>query len=77
MSDLGTLYQTDYAARAKRHVEWLRARRFAEMDNEHLLDELGDMGRSERRELQSRFLILIAHLLKRECQYHVLSIGHA
>ena len=73
MSDLGTLYQTDYAAWAKRHVELLRARRFAEMDIAHLLDELSDMGKSERRELESRLLILIAHLLKWEYQYHTLS----
>jgi len=73
MSDLGTLYQTDYAAWAKRHVELLRARRFAEMDIAHLLDELSDMSKSERRELESRLLILIAHLLKWEHQFHALS----
>jgi len=73
MTDLRTLYQTDYAAWAKRHVELLRARRFAEMDIEHLLEELGDMSKSERRELESRLLILLAHLLKWEYQYPVLS----
>jgi hypothetical protein len=51
MADLRTLYQTNYAAWAKRHVELLRARRFAEMDIEHLLEELIDMSKSERREL--------------------------
>ena len=73
MTDLGTLYQTDYAAWAKYHVELLRARRFTEMDIEHLLDELNDMSKSERRELESRLLILIAHLLKWEHQYQALS----
>ena len=73
MTDLRTLYQTDYAAWAKRHVELLRTRRFAEMDIEHLLEELGDMSKSERRELESRLLILIAHLLKWEYQYPILS----
>ncbi|WP_295882692.1 DUF29 domain-containing protein [uncultured Thiohalocapsa sp.] len=73
MTDLKTLYQTDYAAWARRHVELLRAGRFAEMDIEHLLDELGDMSKSERRELESRLLVLIAHLLKWEYQYPVLS----
>jgi len=73
MTDLRTLYQTDYAAWAKRHVELLRARRFSEMDIEHLLDELSDMSKSERRELESRLLILIAHLLKWEHQYQTLS----
>ncbi|NBC46498.1 MAG: DUF29 family protein [Gammaproteobacteria bacterium] len=73
MADLSTLYDTDYSTWAKRHVELLRARRFAEMDIEHLLDELSDMSKSERRELASRLLILIAHLLKWEYQYPILS----
>lgn len=73
MSDLEALYQTDFAAWAKRHVELLRARRFGELDIEHLLDELSDMGKSERRELESRLLILVAHLLKWEHQYQALS----
>jgi len=73
MTDLRTLYQTDYAAWAKRHVELLRARRFSEMDIEHLLDELSDMSKSERRELESRLLILLAHLLKWQYQYQTLS----
>ena len=59
MSDLGALYQTDYAAWAKRHVELRRARRFGELDIEHLLDELSDMSKNERRELESRLLILM------------------
>ena len=73
MSDIESLYTTDYAAWAKRHVELLRARRFGELDIAHLLDELNDMGKSERRELESRLLILIAHLLKWEYQYLALS----
>lgn len=73
MNELSTLYQTDYAAWAQRHAELLRAGRFAELDLEHLLDELGDMSKSERRELESRLLILLAHLLKWQYQYHLLS----
>lgn len=73
MTELSTLYKTDYAAWAARHVELLRAGRFAELDIEHLLEELSDMGKSERRELESRLLILIAHLLKWEFQYQTLS----
>lgn len=73
MTELSTLYETDYTAWAKRHVDLLRARRFADMDIEHLLEELSDMSKSERRELESRLLILIAHLLKWEYQYPMLS----
>jgi hypothetical protein len=73
MSDLSTLYQTDYSAWAQRHAELLRAGRYAELDLEHLLEELTDMSKSERRELESRLLILLAHLLKWEYQYQLLS----
>lgn len=73
MTELSTLYETDYTAWAKRHVELLRARRFADMDIEHLFEELSDMSKSERRELESRLLILIAYLLKWEYQYPTLS----
>lgn len=73
MTELSTLYQTDYAAWANRTAELLRGGRFAELDLEHLLDELGDMGKSERRELESRLLILLAHLLKWQYQHPLLS----
>ena len=73
MSDLSTLYRIDYSAWAQRHVELLRTGRYAEMDLEHLLEELSDMSKSERRELESRLLILLAHLLKWQYQYHNLS----
>jgi hypothetical protein len=42
----------------------LRARRFSELDLEHLADEIEDVGRSEKRELASRMAVLLAHLLK-------------
>ncbi|WP_295587886.1 DUF29 domain-containing protein [uncultured Lamprocystis sp.] len=73
MSELSTLYQTDYSAWATRHAELLRAGRYTELDIEHLLEELSDMSKSERRELESRLLILLAHLLKWEFQCQMLS----
>jgi uncharacterized protein DUF29 len=42
----------------------LRARRFSELDIEHLADEIEDVGKSEKRELASRMAVLLAHLLK-------------
>ena len=61
MTDLSTLYRTDYCAWARRNAEMLRAGRYAELDVEHLLEELSDMGKSDRRELESRLMILLAH----------------
>ncbi|NEX20624.1 DUF29 domain-containing protein [Thiorhodococcus mannitoliphagus] len=73
MTDLATLYQTDYAAWAQRNAELLRERRFDELDIAHLLEELSDMGKSDRRELHSRLLVLLAHLLKWEYPYQTLA----
>ena len=42
----------------------LRAGRFAELDIEHLADEIEDVGKSEKRDLANRMAVLLAHLLK-------------
>jgi hypothetical protein len=73
MSDLDILYTIDYSAWAERHVQLLRAGRYSELDVEHLLEELSDMGKSEQRELENRLTILLAHLLKWEYPYRTLS----
>ena len=64
------LYTEDFAIWTARTAELLRARRFADIDIEHVAEEIEDMGKSEKRELQSRLTILIAHLLKWEKQPH-------
>jgi len=73
MTTLATLYETDYAQWAQRNAELLRARRFEELDIAHLLEELSDMSKSDRRELHSRLLVLLAHLLKWQFQYRTLT----
>jgi hypothetical protein len=49
MTELEVLYKIDYSAWAQRHVESLRAERYSDLDVEHLLKELSDMGESEQR----------------------------
>ncbi|NEX22611.1 DUF29 domain-containing protein [Thiorhodococcus mannitoliphagus] len=73
MTHLANLYETDYAQWAQRNAELLRARRFEEFDIEHLLEELSDLSKSDRRELHSRLLALIAHLLKWQYQLPTLA----
>jgi hypothetical protein len=46
----------------------LKEGRFNEIDATHLIEELEDMGKSNKRELKSRLIVLIAHLLKWQCQ---------
>ena len=69
MSTTSKLYEADYGAWAKRQIELLSSQRFADLDIAHLMEELEDMGRSERNELESRLTILLAHLLKWHFQY--------
>jgi hypothetical protein len=73
MNPLSTLYDQDYAAWAAQTAELLRQRRFSELDLEHLVEELGDMAKTQRHELVSRLRILLAHLLKWQFQYRQLS----
>lgn len=73
MSELSILYEQDFSAWATRNAELLMAQRFAELDIEHLLEELQDMGASAHNELESRLAILLAHLLKWQFQYKQLS----
>lgn len=52
----------------QQQAEFLRQGRFAELDVEHLSEELESMGASDKRELASRLTVLLTHLLKWQCQ---------
>ncbi|MFP4247185.1 MAG: DUF29 domain-containing protein [Halochromatium sp.] len=73
MHALSTLYDLDYPTWAAKTAELLRQGRFSELDLDHLVEELDDMGKSQRHELVSRLRILLAHLLKWQFQYRQLS----
>jgi hypothetical protein len=69
MSDhLSRLYESDYSAWATRNIELLRGGRFADVDLEHVIEELEGMSKSDRNELVSHLVILLAHLLKWQFQ---------
>jgi Domain of unknown function DUF29 len=57
-------YDVDFFAWTQRMAALLRSGRFDELDVEHLAEEVEDMGKRERRELGSRIVVLVAHLLK-------------
>ena len=63
-----SLYETDYYAWTLRQTELLRGGNLAEADLQHLAEEIEDMGRNLRRELESRLKVLLAHLLKWQYQ---------
>ncbi len=58
------LYDRDIVAWAQQQAALLRAGRLAELDIEHIAEEIEDVGKSEQRELASRMAVLLAHLLK-------------
>jgi hypothetical protein len=70
MSDqaVGTAYEADFAAWATEQAELLRAGRFSDLDVENLAEEVESMGRRQRRELESRLSVLMAHLTKWQIQ---------
>ena len=62
------VYDHDFYAWTQQQAAWLRARDFAQLDVEHLLEEVESMGRSERQQLTRRLEILLLHLLKWQYQ---------
>jgi hypothetical protein len=68
MNALALEYERDFHSWIEKHISLLKTGKFDEIDAEHLIEELEDMGKSNIRELESRFVILIAHLLKWQFQ---------
>ncbi|MEG3863130.1 DUF29 domain-containing protein [Microcoleus sp. herbarium12] len=66
--DRQKLYDTDYLRWIETTVEKLRARDYSNIDWENLIAEIEDMGRSERRSLESNLVVIILHLLKWQFQ---------
>lgn len=60
-----SLYDQDFALWLEQVAHQLRAGDFSHLDIDHLVEELDALGRSQRREIKSRLVVLFAHLLKR------------
>jgi hypothetical protein len=60
------LYEQDFYAWAKAQADLLRAGRYSDLDLEHLIEEVDDLGESLRRSVRSRIRTIIEHLLKLE-----------
>jgi Domain of unknown function DUF29 len=58
------LYETDYYAWIQEQVRALRDGRPEHLDSENVAEELEDLGKNLRRELQSRIEVILAHMLK-------------
>ncbi len=65
------LYENDFQAWIEQTILHVKNGQFESLDIENLLEELADLGRSERKALESNLMILIAHLLKLTVQKNV------
>ncbi len=65
---LAELYAEDETAWLDRMGELVRRRRLSELDLDNLAEYLSDMARRDRREVNSRLGVLMAHLLEWEFQ---------
>lgn len=61
---MSKLYDADFYTWAMDQADAARRRSANEMDWDNLAEELETLGRSEKRELYSRYVILLHHLLK-------------
>jgi hypothetical protein len=61
---MSTVYKSDFHAWAKEQAELARLRSANALDWDNVAEELDALSRSEYRELRSRYIVLIAHLLK-------------
>ncbi|MHC5614530.1 MAG: DUF29 domain-containing protein [Nostoc sp.] len=57
------LYEQDFNLWRESIIEQIKQHRFNDIDWEHLLLELEDMGKSDKRSFMSNLTILIAHLI--------------
>jgi len=72
MNKLTLEYEQDFDAWLDNHIRLLQQKRFTELDIAHLIEELEDMGKSRKAELESRLIVLIAHLLKWQIEFQTL-----
>ena len=71
MNPSESLYEADFHAWTQQQARLVEHGQWAEVDRQHLVEEIESMGRAERRELGSRLSVLLAHLLKWQYQPHL------
>lgn len=63
------LYEQDFYTWTHQQSELLRQRQFHQLDLSNLIEEITDLGNRHYDQLESRFIQLIAHLLKWQVQH--------
>ena len=62
------LYDRDFYLWIQTTAQQLKESKFNEIDIHNLIEEIESIGRSEKRELKSRLIVLLIHLLKWQYQ---------
>lgn len=68
MAGNSVAYEDDFFAWTQDQARLLREGKLSSVDAENVAEEIESMGRSDRRELESRFVVLLTHLLKWQVQ---------
>lgn len=68
-----TDYTTDFYAWTQEQAKLLRNKEIKSLDLQNIAEEIEDIGRSEKRQLESRLEVLIMHLLKWQFQPNLCS----
>lgn len=63
-----SLYETDYLQWIEATIVQMKQHNYGAIDWENLIEEIEDMGRSERRSLESNLTVILLHLLKWQFQ---------
>lgn len=66
---INSTYEQDFNLWREQTIEKIKQHNFHEVDWEHLIEELTDMGKSEKRAFSSNLMVLLAHLLKLKIQF--------
>ncbi len=68
LMDVRELYDADFFEWTQRNAALLRAGRLDQIDIQHVAEELEDMGKRDKRQLENRLEVLLVHLLKWKVQ---------
>jgi hypothetical protein len=68
MNSLPSLYESDFNLWLEAHVHLLKQQQFAQMDIEHLIEEIEDMGNNRKDALENNLMRVFQHLLKWQYQ---------
>jgi hypothetical protein len=63
-ANLKEIYEKDFNIWLENTANLLKEKKFNELDLENLIEEIEAMGKKDKRELKSRLIVLIMHLLK-------------